>query len=126
MTTEQTPQETPSRTAAGQEAVGEERPNRWHRGHPTFIALSGFFSGMLSVMLVPGAYAGILRLLFPYDTAEELFPYILLILAVPAVLVVVPRTRRFGTYMFIGMVLTTAVVACVASLVLYFMVRSQG
>ena len=126
MTTEQTPQETPSRTAVGHEAVGEDASNRWHRGHPTFIALSGFFSGMLSVMLVPGAYAGILRLLFPYDTAERLFPYILIILVAPAVLVAVPRTRRFGTYMFIGMVLTTVVVLCVASLVLYFMVRSQG
>jgi hypothetical protein len=126
MTTEQTPQETPSRTAVGQEAVGEETSTRWHRGNPTFIALSGFFSGMLSVMLVPGAYAGILRLLFPYDTAERLFPYILLILAAPTILVAVPRTRRFGTYMFIGMALTTLVVVCVASLVLYFMVRSQG
>jgi hypothetical protein len=126
MTTEQTPHETPSRTAAGQEAVGEESSNRWHRGNPTFIALSGFFAGMLSVMLVPGAYAGILRLLFEYDTAERLFPYILLILIVPAVLAAVPRTRRFGTYMFIGMALTTLVVLCVASLVLYFMVRSQG
>ena len=106
--------------------TGEESPSWWHRDHPTFIALAGFFSGMLSVMLVPGAYAGILRLLFEYDTAERLFPYILLILVVPAVLAVVPRTRRFGTYMLIGMALTTLVVLCVASLVLYFMVRSQA
>jgi len=106
--------------------TGEESPHWWHRDHPTFVALSGFFTGMLSVMLVPGAYAGILRLLFDYETAEQLFPYIVLLLAVPAVLAAVPRTRRFGTYMFIGMVLTTLVVLCVASLVLYFMVRSQG
>jgi len=106
--------------------TSEESPSWWHRDHPTFIALAGFFSGMLSVMLVPGAYAGILRLLFEYDTAERLFPYILLILVVPAVLAVVPRTRRFGTYMLIGMALTTLVVLCVASLVLYFMVRSQA
>ena len=125
MTTEQTPQEDGGQTAIGQEP-GEKSPARWNRDHPTFIALAGFFSGMLSVMLVPGAYAGILRLLFNYETAERLFPYILLILAVPAVLVAVPRTRRFGTYMFIGMALTTLVVLCVASLVLYFMVRSQG
>jgi hypothetical protein len=126
MTTEQTPHETPSQPAVGQEVAGEKTSSRWHRDHPTFIALSGFFAGMLGVMLVPGAYAGILRLLFPYETAERLFPYVLVILAVPAVLVAVPRTRRFGTYMFIGMVLTTLVVVCVASLVLYFMVRSQG
>jgi hypothetical protein len=75
---------------------------------------------------VPGAWAGILRLLFRYDTAEELFPYVLVILVVPLCLVLVERTRRFGTYMFVGMVLTTVVVLCVASLVLYFMVRSQA
>jgi hypothetical protein len=119
MTTERAPEE-----VVGQDPGGE--PPWWHRDHPTFAALSGFFTGMLSVMLLPGAYAGILRLLFDYETAERLFPYILLLLAVPAVLAAVPRTRRFGTYMFIGMVLTTLVVLCVASLVLYFMVRSQG
>ena len=120
MTTQRAPGE-----VAGQE-TGEDSPSWWHRDHPTFNALAGFFTGMLSVMLVPGAYAGILRLMFEYDTAEELFPYILLLLVVPAVLAAVPRTRRFGTYMFIGMALTTLVVLCVASLVLYFMVRSQG
>ena len=120
MTTEQAPQQ-----VTGQETSGES-PHWWHRDHPTFNALAGFFAGMLSVMLVPGAYAGILRLLFDYETAEQLFPYILLLLVIPAVLAAVPRTRRFGTYMFIGMALTTLVVLCVASLVLYFMVRSQG
>jgi len=120
MTTERAPEEVVGRD------TGEESPHWWHRDHPTFVALSGFFTGMLSVMLVPGAYAGILRLLFDYETAEQLFPYILLLLVIPAVLAAVPRTRRFGTYMFVGMVLTTLVVLCVASLVLYFMVRSQG
>ena len=120
MTTERATEE-----ITGQDTSGES-PSWWHRDHATFKALAGFFTGMLSVMLVPGAYAGILRLLFDYETAERLFPYILLILAVPAVLTAVPRTRRFGTYMFIGMALTTLVVLCVASLVLYFMVRSQG
>jgi hypothetical protein len=125
MTTEQTPQETPGKTALGQEPLGES-PDWWHGDHSTFIALAGFFSGMLCVTLVPGAYAGILRLLFHYDTAERLFPYVLVILALPVVLVAVPRTRRFGTYMLIGMALTLLVVLGVASLVLYFMVRSQG
>lgn len=126
MTTEQTPQETSDRLAPGHEAAGGETPDWWQRDHPTFMALAGFFTGMLSVTLVPGAYAGILRLLFRYDTAERLFPYILVILAVPVVLVAVPPTRRFGRYMLIGMALTTAVVLGVASLVLYFMVRYKG
>jgi hypothetical protein len=122
MTTEQTPHDS---TAHGR-IDDRQRPEWWQSGHPTFIALAGFFTGMLSVTIVPGAYAGILRLLFHYETAEELFPYVLLVLAVPLGLVLVERTRRFGKYMFIGMALTTAVVVCVASLVLYFMVRAQG
>lgn len=125
MTTEQTPHQ----STGPEPAVGERQrpePEWWQSDHPTFIALAGFFTGMLSVTIVPGAYAGILRLLFHYDTAERLFPYVLLILAVPLCLVLSERTRRFGKYMFVGMVLTTAVVVCVASLVLYFMVRSQG
>jgi hypothetical protein len=120
MTTERTPEH-----VMGQDSHAQPG-DRWQRDHPTFIALAGFFTGMLSVTIVPGAWAGLLRLLFPYDTAEELFPYVLVILVVPLGLVLVQRTRRFGTYMFVGMVLTTVVVLCVASLVLYFMVRSQA
>ena len=120
MTTERAPEQ-----VAGQDAH-DKSTDWWQRDHPTFVALAGFFTGMLSVTIVPGAWAGILRLLVRYDTAEELFPWVLVILVVPLALVLVERTRRFGTYMFVGMVLTTVVVLCVASLVLYFMVRSQA
>ena len=72
----------------------------------------------------PGAFAGILRLLFSYETAEELFPLVALALALPIFLLVERKTRRFGQYMFIGMAITALVVLGVASLVLYFMVDS--
>jgi 4-amino-4-deoxy-L-arabinose transferase-like glycosyltransferase len=98
----------------------------WHRDHPTFTALAGFFSGMLFVTVVPGTFVAILRLLFEYETAEELFPFVLVTLVVPIVLLAVPRTRRFGKYLLLGMVLTALVVLGVASLVLYFMVRVDG
>jgi hypothetical protein len=98
----------------------------WHRDHPTFTALAGFFSGMLFVTLIPGGFVALLRLMFHYDTAEELFPLVLVSLVVPIGLLVAPRTRRFGTYMVIGMVLTALVVLGVASLVLYFLVRHGG
>ena len=71
----------------------------WHRDHPTFTALAGFFTGMLFVTLVPGGFVGMLRLLFAYDTAEELFPLVLISLIVPVALLIAPRTRRFGVYM---------------------------
>lgn len=104
----------------------QSQPDWWHRDHPTFTALAGFFSGMLFVTLVPGGFAGLLRLLFDYDTAEKLFPFVLVTLAVPIALLAVPRSRRLGIYFVIGMVITALVVLGVASLVLYFMVRYDG
>jgi hypothetical protein len=95
----------------------------WQHSHPTFAAISGFFAGMLFVTALPGAFAGILRLLFSYDRAEELFPLILIALVLPITLLAKRKTRRFGQYMFIGMTITALVVLGVASLVLYFMVR---
>ena len=107
----------------------DERPHRerpfewWHHSHPTFSALSGFFSGMLFVTALPGAFAGILFLLFSDDRAEKLFPLVLIALVLPITLLAKRKTRRFGQYMFIGMIITALVVLGVASLVLYFMVR---
>jgi hypothetical protein len=94
----------------------------WHHSHPTFAALAGFFAGMLFVTALPGAFAGVLRLLFDYETAERLFPFVLLALALPIALLVRRKTRRFAQFMFVGMVVTALVVGGVASLVLYFMV----
>lgn len=93
----------------------------WHHSHPTFAALTGFFAGMLFVTALPGAFAGVLRLLFTYDTAEKLFPLVAIALVLPITLLVKRKTRRFGQYMFIGMAMTALVVLGVASLVLYFM-----
>jgi hypothetical protein len=111
--------------------VTEERTSArhfewWHHSHPTFAALAGFFAGMLFVTALPGAFAGILRLMFTYDRAEELFPWVAVFLVVPAALLAKRKTRRFGQYMVVGMLLTALVVAGVASLVLYFMVRQDA
>ena len=97
----------------------------WRRDHPTFLALTGFFAGMLFVTVVPGGFAGVLRLLFTFETAERLFPIVAVALVVPVALVANPRTRRFGLFMVVGMVVTALVVLGVTSLVLYAMVRQQ-
>jgi hypothetical protein len=98
----------------------------WRRDHPTFAALTGFFSGMLFVTVVPGGFAGLLRLLFDYDTAARLFPLVAVTLVVPTALVANRRSRRFGLHFVLGMVITALVVLGVASLVLYLMVRYDG
>ena len=59
------------------EPEDDREPDWWHRDHPTFTALSGFFTGLLFVALVPGGFVGLLRLLFADDTAKELFPLVL-------------------------------------------------
>ena len=98
---------------------GTEGPDWWHRDHPVFSALSGFFTGLLTVIVVPGAFAAILNAVFTYERAEDYFPFVLLIFVVPFGLLAVPRTRRFGRYMLLGMVLTAVVVLSVAALVLW-------
>ena len=102
--------------------VEPRQPDWWHRDHPTFTALTGFFTGLAFVILVPGAFIAILHLLFSDDTSEDLFPFVLVTLAVPIGLMVVPRSRRFGTYMLIGTLATALVVLGVAGLVLWYMV----
>jgi hypothetical protein len=98
----------------------------WHDSHPTFAALTGFFAGMVFVTAVPGAFAALLRLLFTYDTATRLFPWVLAFFLVPLGMLFPRRTRRFAQFVWLGMVVTAVVVLGVASLVLYFMVRYDG
>jgi hypothetical protein len=108
------------------EDAEERTPSWWHRDHPTFSALTGFFTGLLFVALVPAAFFGLLSLLFDNEEAEDLFPFVLLTLVVPLVLVVNKKTRRFGTYFWIGIVLTAVVVVGVGALVLWYLVEHQG
>ena len=110
MTTEQ--ETTP--TGPGEPSGGpttDRQPDWWHRDHPTFASLTGFFTGLAAMILVPGLFIALLHLLVDDETAEELFPFVLVTLAVPIGLVIAPRTRRFGIYMLIGLSVTALVVA---------------
>lgn len=101
-------------------------PSWWHRSHPVFTPLSGFFTGLVVVIVVPGLFGAVLRGLFDYDTAEHLFPFAAVVLGVPLVLIAVPRTRRFGLYMLVGMLITAVVVICVAALTLWILIANDG
>ncbi len=96
-------------------------PNWWHRDHPVFFALSGFFTGLVTVIVIPGAFAAILNVIFTYERAEDYFPFVLVVFAVPFGLIAAHRTRRFGKYMLLGMMLTAVVVIGVAALVLWIL-----
>ncbi len=97
------------------------QPNWWHRDHPTFTALSGFFSGLVFATVVPGAFVAIVRALAGERTAEETFPFVLLLLAVPLGLMAFPRTRRFGQYLLFGIVVALLVIFGVGSVVFWLM-----
>ena len=104
----------------------DRQPDWWHRDHPTFTSLTGFFTGLAFVIVVPGLFAAILGWIFDYNTAEDLFPLVLVTLAVPIGLVIAPRTRRFGRYMLIGMAITALVVGGVSAVVLWYMITYQS
>jgi hypothetical protein len=105
-----------------EDAGPARQPDWWHRDHPTFTAITGFFTGLAYIIVVPGLYAAILSWMFDDRQAEDLFPFVLISLAVPLGLVVSPRTRRFGLYMLLGVVATALVVIGVALLVLWILV----
>lgn len=111
--------------AETQPAETEEvaQPDWWHRDHPTFSALTGFYAGLLFAILVPGLYAAILAAVVGQQRAEELFPFVLVTLIVPLVLVIMERTRRFGLYLWLGMVSTAIVVLGVGGGVFWYMVE---
>ena len=109
-----------------QAPAAERPPDWWHRDHPTFTSLTGFFTGLAFVIVVPGLFAAILGWIFEYHTAEDLFPLVLVTLAVPIGLVIAPRSRRFGKYMLIGMGVTALVVGGVSAVVLWYMVTYQS
>jgi 4-amino-4-deoxy-L-arabinose transferase-like glycosyltransferase len=102
------------------------RPDWFHREHPVFFPLAGFFTGMVAVIVVPGLYAAILRWVAGYERAEQLFPFVLALLAVPIGLLVPHHTRRFARYMLLGMVTTAVVVLGVAAAVLWFLLKKDG
>ncbi len=102
------------------------RPDWWHRDHPVFVPLAGFFTGMLFIIVIPGAYAALLKAVIGYQRAEELFPFVLLTLLVPIGLLVPRHTRRFARYMLFGSVATVVVVAGVALLVLWILIKRDS
>lgn len=102
---------------------GVSPPSWWHRDHPVFTPLAGFFTGLVFVLLVPSVYAAVINAVADDETAADLFPFVLVALAVPVGLVVAPHTRRFGRYMVLGVVSTAVVVLGVAALVVWVLVN---
>jgi hypothetical protein len=115
---------TPAVESDGEEPAQE--PDWWHRSHPTFAGLVGFFTGVAYVIVVPGIYAALLGLLLSDSSAQRLFPLIAVALVVPLVLLIPRKTRRFAQFMLLGVVATAAVIGLTAALVIWVLVKLDG
>ncbi len=120
------PEEAPDEDEAPDDEADEPEPSWWHRSHPTFAGLVGFFAGVAYVIIVPGVYAALLGLLVSDATAQKLFPLVLLALLVPLAMLVPRKTRRFAQFMFLGIVSTAVVIAVTAALVIWLLVQIDG
>jgi len=125
-----TPDETPDRVPeAAPDEGGDDQgpePSWWHRSHPTFAGLVGFFTGVAYVIIVPGVYAALLGLFFSDATVQKLFPLVLVALVIPIALLVPRKTRRFAQFMFLGIISTVVVVAVTTAVVIWVMIRIDG
>lgn len=101
-------------------------PSWWHRSHPTFAGLVGFFSGVAYVILVPGLFAAVLSLVLSDTTVQRLFPLVGLLLVIPVVMLIPRRTRRFAQFMLLGVASTAIVIGATAALVIWVLVKTQG
>jgi len=116
----------PSAESVGDPHEGPE-PSWWHRSHPTFAGLVGFFAGVAYVIAVPGAYAALLGLLVKdSSTQQRLFPLVLLALVIPVAMLFPRKTRRFAQFMFLGIFSTALVIALTAALTIWVMVSIDG
>ena len=117
-----------ARADGGEVDVSDDRsrrPDWFHRGHPVFFPLAGFFTGMVTVLVVPGLYVAIVKSLAGYQRVEELFPFVLLMFVIPIGLLVPQHTRRFGRYMLLGMVTTVLVIIGVGGAVVWFLLQKD-
>lgn len=110
-------------------AHAADRPSFWHRGHPVFAPLAGFFTGTFLVVVVLGVLGLVLKALFDVDLSEHPGPFLVAILALfvlNVLLLLAPGTRRFARYMLFGLVVTPVVVGGASALTLYFLIKNDA
>lgn len=113
----------------GRRRAGSAPPSFWHRDHPVFLPLAGFFTGTLLVILVLGVLGLVLKALFDVDLSEHPGPFFVAISALfvlNLLLLVTPHTRRFARYMLFGLLATPVVVGGVAAATLVLLVRNDS
>ncbi|WP_134767405.1 hypothetical protein [Nocardioides sp. 1609] len=126
---EPTPADDPASLDDPASSSEPDAPRFWHREHPVFTPLAGFFAGVAAILVALLALGWLLDMVIGYDVSDH--PWILLVavglvLVVDLVLIALPRTRRFARYMLFGVLLTPLVVALTAVATTYLLLRSDG
>jgi hypothetical protein len=114
----------PSTSTVDEEPAAE--PSWWHRSHPTFAGLMGFFAGVAYVIIVPGLYVAVLGLVFSDSTVSRLFPLVGVALIVPLAMLIPQKTRRFAQFMLLGVASTAIVIVVTALVVVWIMSKTVG
>ncbi len=78
------------------------------------------------MIVVPGIFAALLRLMLGDSTAQRLFPLLALLLVVPLALLIPRRTRRFAQFMLARRGHDRVVIGLTAALVIWVMVQIDG
>ncbi len=118
--------DTPADGVAGSTDVA---PRFWHRDHPVFTPLAGFFTGTATILVVLAALGWLLDVVLGYDVSDHPWAFLLavgLVFLVVLVLVALPGSRRFARYMLLGVLVTPTVVALVAVATTYLLIRNDG
>ncbi len=84
---------------------------------PMALSLGGFLAGCGYVVVVPGVMVSVGHALWPEYAGPGLTFTALVTLGVPLGLLVPARTRRFGTFMLVGLAVTLLVVAALVGVV---------
>lgn len=105
-----------------------EAPRFWHRAHPVFTPLAGFFTGLVTIVVVLALLFWLLADVVGYDVTRHPWVFLVAIGAVFVVnlgLVAVHSTRRFARYMLFGVLATPLVIAGVAALTSYLLLSTD-
>lgn len=125
---DQAPDEAPDEPTDGAVGASDDAPRFWHREHPVFTPLVGFFTGLVAILIALAALGWILDKTVGYDISEHPWVFLVavgVVLVVNLVLVALPRSRRFARYMLFGVLLTPLVIIVSAALTTYLLLKSD-
>lgn len=99
----------------------QEHPTQQAPAHPVRNPVSGFLTGMVLVVVVPALTLTGVESTLGYRMTEQLAPLLALLLVLPLGLAASRRTRTFGLYLVLGMLVTLLVVVGVSAAVVWVM-----